>query len=162
MATSRRGFIQLLGLNGLAVAATGCATTRPARTPAVAPQPAPPLGAPGTRSALIRLSSNENSAGPGGKVLISTDGGGEPIWAPSGRELFYRNGAKMMVLDIQTQPALKAGPPRMLFEREGFPTGSRQWDVAPDGRRFLFLAPVGGSTPPPFTVLLNWQPRFPR
>jgi histidinol-phosphate aminotransferase len=71
MATSRRGFIQLVGLNGLAVAATGCAATRPARTPAVTPQPAPPLGAPGTRSALIRLSSNENSAGPGAKVLAS-------------------------------------------------------------------------------------------
>ena len=71
MATSRRSFIQLVGLNGLAVAATGCATTRPARTPAVTPQDAPPLGAPGTRSSVIRLSSNENSAGPGAKVLTA-------------------------------------------------------------------------------------------
>ncbi|MBK5297260.1 MAG: aminotransferase class I/II-fold pyridoxal phosphate-dependent enzyme [Vicinamibacteria bacterium] len=71
MATSRRGFIQLVGLNGLAVAAAGCATARPARTPAVAPQAAPPLGALGTRSSLIRLSSNENSAGPGAKVLTA-------------------------------------------------------------------------------------------
>ncbi len=71
MATSRRSFIQLVGLNGLAVAATGCATTRPARTPAVTPQEAPPLGAPGTRSSVIRLSSNENSAGPGAKVLAA-------------------------------------------------------------------------------------------
>lgn len=70
MATSRRGFIQLVGLNGLAVAATGCATAPPARTPAVTPQ-VPPLGAPGTRSSLLRLSSNENSAGPGEKVLAA-------------------------------------------------------------------------------------------
>ncbi len=71
MATSRRGFIQLVGLNGLAVAATGCATARPARTPTAVPQDAPALGAPGTRSSLIRLSSNENSAGPGAKVLAA-------------------------------------------------------------------------------------------
>src|SRR5688572_1988908 len=68
MATSRRGFIQLVGLNGLAAAAAGCATTS-AHTPAAVPQNSPPLGAPGTRSSLIRLSSNENSAGPGEKVL---------------------------------------------------------------------------------------------
>ena len=71
MATSRRSFIQLVGLNGLAVAAAGCATTRPARRPAVTPQDAPPLGAPGTRSSVLRLSSNENSAGPGAKVLTA-------------------------------------------------------------------------------------------
>ena len=71
MATTRRDFIQLVGLNGLAVAATGCATARPAHAPAVVPQAAPPLGAPGTRSSIIRLSSNENSAGPGPKVLAA-------------------------------------------------------------------------------------------
>ena len=71
MATSRRGFIQLVGLNGLAVAAAGCATTSPARTPVAVAQNTPPLGAPGTRSSLIRLSSNENSAGPGEKVLAA-------------------------------------------------------------------------------------------
>jgi histidinol-phosphate aminotransferase len=71
MATSRRGFIQFVGLNSLAVAATGCATARPARTAAATPQAAPPLGAPGTRSSLIRLSSNENSAGPGARVLTA-------------------------------------------------------------------------------------------
>ena len=71
MATSRRGFLQLVGINGLAVAATGCATARPARTAVVTPQPAPPLGAPATRSAVLRLSSNENSAGPGEKVLAA-------------------------------------------------------------------------------------------
>ena len=48
-----------------------CASARPARGPAVTPQDAPPLGAPGTRSSILRLSSNENSAGPGAKVLTA-------------------------------------------------------------------------------------------
>ncbi len=70
MATSRRDFIQLVGSGGLAVAAAGCATSSASRTLAVTTQ-APPLGAPGTRSSLLRLSSNENSAGPGEKVFAS-------------------------------------------------------------------------------------------
>ena len=43
--------------------------------------------------------------GPGGKVLVSNDGGTEPRWARNGRELFYRNGERMMAVDIQTTPA---------------------------------------------------------
>jgi histidinol-phosphate aminotransferase len=70
MSRSRRDFLQLVGSGGLAVAAGGCATASASQAPAAAAQ-APPLGAPGTRSALLRLSSNENSAGPGEKVLAA-------------------------------------------------------------------------------------------
>ncbi len=66
----RRFFIQLVGLNSLALASAACATHG---GPETVPQPqghaAPPLGAPGTRSSTIRLSSNENAHGPGSKVL---------------------------------------------------------------------------------------------
>ena len=62
MATSRRGFIQLVGLNGLVAAAST------ARLDA-----AQPLGAPGTRSSIIRLSSNENSSGPGPRVMAAIE-----------------------------------------------------------------------------------------
>ena len=68
MSRSRRDFIQLVGLNGLAAAA--CARASLARAQSVAPV-APPLGAPGTRSSVLRLSSNENSAGPGEQVLAA-------------------------------------------------------------------------------------------
>jgi histidinol-phosphate aminotransferase len=71
MATSRRGFIQLVGLNGLAVAAGG-AGAAPASAQTAVTQ-APPLGAPGTRSSLLRLSSNENSAGPGPRVMAAIE-----------------------------------------------------------------------------------------
>jgi eukaryotic-like serine/threonine-protein kinase len=53
--------------------------------------------------------------GPGGKYQISTEGGTEPLWNPNGRELFYRSGDKMMVVDITTQPSFTAGAPRMLL-----------------------------------------------
>ncbi len=38
--------------------------------------------------------------GAGGKWQISTQGGTEPLWARNGRELFDRNGTKMMSVDI--------------------------------------------------------------
>ena len=52
--------------------------------------------------------------GPGGKWQISTDGGTEPLWNRSGRELFYRTENRMMIVDVETPPAgsFSAGKPR--------------------------------------------------
>ena len=97
--------------------------------------------------------------GPGGRHHISTDGGASPAWAPSGRELFYRNGQKMMAVDIQTDPTFVAGRPRMLFEGPYWnTTPGRGYDVSPDGRRFLMIP---GAEPEPVDathgiVVLNW------
>src|SRR3972149_1341479 len=38
--------------------------------------------------------------GPGGEWQISTGGGQEPVWNPKGSELFYRNGSKIMAVDV--------------------------------------------------------------
>src|SRR6185436_2626009 len=68
-----------------------------------------------------------------GKWQVSTDGGQSPRWARSGRELFYRNGDRMMAVAVEPGPAFRAGTPKMLFEgRYDF-----GYDVAPDGKRFL-------------------------
>jgi Tol biopolymer transport system component len=90
--------------------------------------------------------------GPGGKHLISTEGGGGPRWARNGRELFYSNGNKMMVVDIQTEPTFTAGKPRLLFEGQ-----YGGWDVAPDGQRFLMIQSVEPEQPATqINVVLNW------
>jgi Tol biopolymer transport system component len=98
--------------------------------------------------------------GPGGKWQISTDGGTEPVWNRNGRELFYRNGDKMMAVDIATQPNFSAGTPRMLFQGQytPTPTTSPNYDVSPDGQRFLMLKPVESQTsgPTQINVVLNW------
>ena len=54
--------------------------------------------------------------GPGGKWQISTEGGSEPVWARNGRELFYRNGQKMIAVEITARPTFAAARPRLLFE----------------------------------------------
>jgi serine/threonine-protein kinase len=92
--------------------------------------------------------------GPGGKFLISTDGGTTPRWSGDGRELFYRNGDKMMAVDVQTSPAFRAGTPKVLFQGNYV----NSYDVAPDGKRFLMIKPPGAAQSPTdqVTLVLNW------
>jgi Tol biopolymer transport system component len=98
--------------------------------------------------------------GPGGKWQISTEGGTEPVWNPNGRELFYRSGDKMMAVEIATQPSFTAGKPRVLFERPYLPTPVTfpNYDVSPDGQRFLMLKPTEqeAAAPTQINLVLNW------
>jgi eukaryotic-like serine/threonine-protein kinase len=98
--------------------------------------------------------------GPGGKWQVSTEGGTEPIWNPNGRELFYRSGDKMIVVDIATQPGFVAGKPSVLFEGQYVSTQATfpNYDVSPDGQRFLMLKPTEQSEegPTQINVVLNW------
>jgi Tol biopolymer transport system component len=92
------------------------------------------------------------------KFPISTDGGTNPRWSRSGRELFYRSGnlgTKMMAVDLQTTPALRASPPRMLFEGAYALTS---YDVSPDGQRFLMVKPPAVQPAPSdqLIVVVNW------
>ena len=97
--------------------------------------------------------------GPGGKWQISTEGGTEPVWNPKGRELFYRSGNKMMAVDVTTQSTFSAGKPKMLFEGPYVPTPRSfpDYDVSPDGQRFLMLkADEQAQAPTQINVVLNW------
>jgi Tol biopolymer transport system component len=98
--------------------------------------------------------------GPGGKWQISTEGGTEPVWNPNGRELFYRSGDKMMAVDVATQPSFTVGKAHVLFEGPYQPswTSAQNYDVSPDGQRFLMLKPVESTeaAPTQINVVLNW------
>jgi Tol biopolymer transport system component len=94
--------------------------------------------------------------GPSGKWQISNEGGVQPVWARSGREIFYRNGDKMMAVPIETEPSFRAGKPSLLFERPlsnpDVPQGP-YYDVTPDGEHFIM---VQESVPTQIHVVLNW------
>ncbi len=79
--------------------------------------------------------------GPGGKWQLSTEGGAEPAWNPTGRELFYRAGTRMMAVPVTLQPGFSSGKPVVLFEGPWLPTPrtSPNYDVSRDGQRFLML-----------------------
>jgi eukaryotic-like serine/threonine-protein kinase len=97
--------------------------------------------------------------GPRRKWPISTAGGSQPRWARSGRELFYRNGDKMMAVDISSDSSFVAGSPRVLFEAPLATYGNNlmSYDVAPDGQRFLAIRNVNPEPPVnQINVVLNW------
>jgi hypothetical protein len=74
--------------------------------------------------------------------------------------LFYRNGDKMMAVDISLKPTLRAGKPHMLFERQFLlsPATTPNYDVSQDGGRFLMVKAAGASetAPTQINVVFNW------
>jgi Tol biopolymer transport system component len=99
--------------------------------------------------------------GQGGKVQVSAGGGRGPLWARSGRELFYRNGNKMMAVAVSTEPELSLSKPEVLFERPYRFLSSRwqfiDYDVAPDGEHFVMVQEVADDPgPSQLNVVLNW------
>jgi len=102
--------------------------------------------------------------GPGGRVQVSTDGGSHPSWSVNGRELFYRNGDRMMAVSLSTEPELTPSRPVQLFEgRYGqsplfIVQELTYYDVARDGGGFVMIRPVESeSEPTQLEVVLNWS-----
>jgi len=88
----------------------------------------------------------------GGIVRISTEGGVMPEWAANGKELFYRSGNKIMVVEVQGEQDLEVGLPKILFEVDD---NIQNFDVSPDGQQFaLIRQDVAISTQ--IHVTLNW------
>jgi Tol biopolymer transport system component len=95
----------------------------------------------------------------GGKIQISRNGGGQPMWRGDGRELFFiAPDSAMMAATIDASRQFQAGVPQALFASHaaGAVQGRRQYAVTKDGKRFLVLAlqPAAGSAP--LTVVVNW------
>ena len=98
--------------------------------------------------------------GSGGRRQISNEGGSEPLWARSGRELFYRQGSQVWAVDIESGPGLSTGKPHLLFEQSGYASWGavRDWDVSPDGKRFLMVRLEERKSEPVTEMILvqNW------
>jgi len=97
--------------------------------------------------------------GRGERWPISNDGGNFPVWERHGRELYYKNGRKLMAAALETYPTFVAAAPRLLFAGagvEGPVIAGGPFDVAPDGR-FIMIEP-GPSEAPATAISLvqNW------
>ncbi len=100
--------------------------------------------------------------GLGEKQQISIGGGREPLWSPDGGELFYRSPRGLMAVPIlDMEPTLRAGTPAILFDQPYARfIERRNYDIHPDGQRFLFLkegaATDDPAAEPQIVVVLNW------
>jgi len=94
---------------------------------------------------------------PGGRILISTDGGREPVWSRDGRELFYRNGDQMMVVSTEELATGKPpGKPLPLFTGHYASDLLHDFDISSDGQRFLMIQEDDATARPQFKIILNW------
>jgi serine/threonine-protein kinase len=95
-----------------------------------------------------------------GHWQISTSGGTAPVWARSGRELFYRDGTHAVTAVPIVGPNFSAGIPIKLFDGRYFAATGRTYDVSPDGQRFLMIKDNAAgdqtSTLASMVVVFNW------
>jgi hypothetical protein len=96
---------------------------------------------------------------------VSLGGGFAPLWAPNGREIYYRSSANLMAVKVQTSPTLELGTPEVLFSLDNYVLpGTRgiKYDVAPDGR-FLLLKDSGtGGSQDRVVLVQNWTEELKR
>jgi len=88
-----------------------------------------------------------------GKWQISVNGGRQPRWSPAGNEIFFQGpNREMMVAEVDTEPAFRAGTPVELFESgDGWWSGDILGDifvVAPGAQRFLMARDVNPTDAP--------------
>jgi serine/threonine protein kinase len=70
---------------------------------------------------------------------ISTGGGYHPVWSEDGKELFYRDGDKMIAATVETEPEFRVTQSAVAFEGRYFTGPSQNYDVSRDGQRFLMI-----------------------
>jgi serine/threonine-protein kinase len=97
----------------------------------------------------------------GGRWQVSTSGGRTPLWARTGRELFYRSlDGAVMGVQVQSGPGWRSGPPAQILPPRYYDgTGliGRTFDISSDGQRFLMIKESGSqSESSQVVVVQNW------
>jgi len=81
----------------------------------------------------------------GAEVQVSQEGGNEPVWAPDGRELYYRGNVdghlKLMAAAIRTTPELEVVSHTSLFSVDDIvgATPHANYAISPDGKTFVMV-----------------------
>ena len=108
----------------------------------------------GRRDVYVRPFPNVDSA----KWQVSTDGGQEPLWANSGRELFFRNrNAELVAVSVETRPGFRIRSSAPLFSTRQYYGADlhTSYAVSPDDRSFFFARRLGADDEP-LVLVLNW------
>ena len=79
--------------------------------------------------------------GMGPATVVSIGGGAAPVWRGDGRELFYLGSTSMMAatLRFEAYQASVLSRTRLFSTRPYATAGNRDYDVSPDGQRFVMV-----------------------
>lgn len=113
---------------------------------------------------LLAYTSNETGreevylrvlSGRSARVRVSTGGGGEPLWSPDGRRIYYSAGPALMAATVVTSPALAiTGRDTLFTGRFTTDPWHPNYDVAPDGKSFVMMRPVEENRQ--LVMVVNW------
>jgi hypothetical protein len=93
------------------------------------------------------------------KWQVSTAGGAMPLWRPDGKELFYAplNMDSIMSVVVTLGPVPGLGQPQRLFSVPvNWAPPGYNYDVFPDGKRFLVMTQTQDPRDVSLTLVQNW------
>jgi eukaryotic-like serine/threonine-protein kinase len=101
--------------------------------------------------------------GPGGKWQVSQGGGSYPRWRGDSAEIYFQSpeGPLMAATVDGRGTAFVVGEVKRLFESHirvvtFAGSNAHNFDVTPDGQRFLIALTENSTTEPPITFVVNW------
>ena len=106
----------------------------------------------------------------GAKYQVNPQTGSAPIWSRDGKRLFLGSASRAFAADVQTVPAFRAGQ-LVEFDMAGMYASQaalRNFDLMPDGKRFLVSLPPGSKddparrAAPQINLVLNWTEELKR
>ena len=94
--------------------------------------------------------------GPGGPVQVSASGGAEPVWARSGRELFFRSGPNVVAAALELGLTAQVRDRHILMPSAAynFNGNHAQYDVLPGDSLFVFSRTGGDAVQ--MVLAANW------
>jgi len=94
--------------------------------------------------------------GPGARVQLSSDGGSAPLWARSGKTLYYQHTNEVVALPVTTDQAFSIGERKVVFTGDYVSAFTHaSYDVAPDGTHFIMLKRADEDARA--MIVLNWD-----
>ena len=93
-----------------------------------------------------------------GRTQVSVNGGDEPLWSNSGRELFFRaNRVEVLAAPVTIGETFTVGRPQVLFRAPDLLIDNlhRAYDITPDDRRFIMVDQSLAESGNP-VIVFNW------
>ena len=85
------------------------------------------------------------TSGSASRLVVSADGGQQPVWDRTGRKLYYTSDAGVVRATLETDPALRVVRRELVLSAALRSALTPQFDVAMDGQRLLVLEPRLGN-----------------
>ncbi len=90
-----------------------------------------------------------------GKWQISSGGGSNPIWDPSGKVLYFTQGTSINAVDLRPGAGFDFSAPRKVLDLP--PDGSAITGISPDGKRFAMITvPYDELNTSEVTLVTGW------